>query len=406
MSNPPNAVAAPPLPVLHVIQSVYPSTGGGGGAEGQVQTLARYFNTHGVPVMVLAPMVSWGPQKAADMVEDVPVVRISSPAVPLVAGAVMHAKLFFWLIRNRSRYSAIHVHIADSMAAVCAAVGSMLGKVVVVKLTGLRELDLGILSKQKDSPLQALKRVALRRATWLHAISGRIARQLVEFGFDRQRIIRMPNGLDLRRFMRSQQTRDQVRAELGLVDSDRVAVYAGRLEVVKGPDVLVDAWGKAFRGRPEFKLLMMGIGTLDETLPSRARELGISGQVKLLGPVPNVERVLQAADLFVLPSMNEGLSNALLEAMAMGLPVIGSRVSGTEDFVVSGQTGELFEPGDVDGLAAALTRFASLSAAEVEEQGRKGMLMVRSEASLERVAETLSRLYQGQTVTAREISEF
>ena len=129
---------------LMVLESVFPSRGGGG-AEMQVQTLCVELQRRGVPVSVVVPMVNFGPQAASETVDGIPVTRLRYPKIPGL-GAIWMLLSFAWLLlRERHRYDVIHSHIAGNMSAVCCLVGKLLGKPVVVKLTGLTEMRGGIL---------------------------------------------------------------------------------------------------------------------------------------------------------------------------------------------------------------------------------------------------------------------
>ena len=127
-------------------------------------------------------------------------------------------------------------------------------------------------------------------------------------------------------------------------------------------------------------------------LEARTRQAGLTDSVVFTGRVENVEDYLRAADIFVLPSTTEGMSVALLEAMAVGLPVVASRVSGTVDVIKHGENGLLFEPGDVEGLADCITSLIESpnQRAELASQARK---TVEQHFSLDRAADRYVALY-------------
>jgi glycosyltransferase involved in cell wall biosynthesis len=163
----------------------------------------------------------------------------------------------------------------------------------------------------------------------------------------------------------------------------------------KGLDTLLDAWASAFAGREDVRLRLVGAGRLEAALREQARALGIGGQVEFLGHQDKVEDIIATADVGVLPSNIEGLSNTLLELMASGLPTIATRVSGSEDFVVSGRNGWIFDPGDTKALAAHLAAAAALPAAAREELGRRARVDVEQASALDRVVGRLLELYRG-----------
>ena len=106
-----------------------------------------------------------------------------------------------------------------------------------------------------------------------------------------------------------------------------------------------------------------GDGSLRDPLAEEIRRLGLSDAVRMLGRVDDARAILWALDVFVMPSLKEGMGVALLEAMACGLPAVASRVGGIVDTVDDGRTGTLVEPGDAPGLAAALAQLSAEAAA-------------------------------------------
>lgn len=144
-----------------------------------------------------------------------------------------------------------------------------------------------------------------------------------------------------------------VRRELGVPESRMMGLFVGRLVAAKNLPCLIQALAKLPpRQRPWVALA--GDGPLRESTRDLAMASGVSADVCFLGERADVTRLLQAADFLVLPSHFEGLSNALLEAMAAGCPVIASAVGGTPELVEDGKTGLLFGAGDADALSAAI----------------------------------------------------
>jgi glycosyltransferase involved in cell wall biosynthesis len=138
---------------------------------------------------------------------------------------------------------------------------------------------------------------------------------------------------------------------------------------------------------------MMGTGQLRESLEARWRERALVDNVVFLGSRNDIAEVLSMADVFVLPSLSEGLSNSLLEAMACGLPVVGTRVSGTEDLVVNNETGLLVEPGDAIGLAGALNSMKAAEHGTRMSMGETSRARIVAYASIESVVMRLTALY-------------
>jgi glycosyltransferase involved in cell wall biosynthesis len=376
--------------VLMVLESVFPSPGSGG-AEGQVLSLARDFGRRGIEAVVVAPRVPEGPQTLSDEVAGIKVVRLPYPRVSKLGGVVLALRLAWLLLARRRSYAAIHAHIANTMAAVACLAGRRASRPVVVKFTGALELDRGILDPQQQSLSSRLLRWALRRATTYQAISRHIAEALPACGFYADRVRLIPNAIDAKHYS-FDEADHHLRMRLG-VDAKRVGLFLGRLTPVKGLDLLVEAWARTFGPVDNVALLIVGDGPLSPVLRERCGALGIAHEVRFLGLQPDVRPFLAAADFAVLPSEFEGLSNSLLEYLAAGLPVIGSRISGTEDFVKPGENGWLFESRDAEGLARCLREVAAAPADLLREMGRSGQRTVEARAAMEVVTERLAHAY-------------
>ena len=123
-----------------------------------------------------------------------------------------------------------------------------------------------------------------------------------------------------------------------------------------------------------------------------AASLGLAGVVHFLGPRPDVPDLLNAMDIFVLPSYSEGMSLALLEAMAAGLPVIATAVGGTPEVVTDGENGLLIPPRDAEALAGALERLLA-DPALAQHLGANARAHVREHFSLDRLGREINRIY-------------
>jgi len=210
----------------------------------------------------------------------------------------------------------------------------------------------------------------------------------------RCRWVLLQNGVDTEHF-RLPPADAQARAALGLDPRRPVVGTIGRLEDRKGHDQLLRAAGEMLAGangrRPQ--LVIVGNGPLRESLAGQARTLGVADSVRFEGTVADVRPVLAAMDVFVLPSRAEGMSNALMEAMAAGRPVVATAVGGNTEVVTDGETGLLVPPANpaaiaraVDGLLGDPERASRLGAAARE-------FVTHHFGARARVAE-LERLYQ------------
>lgn len=185
----------------------------------------------------------------------------------------------------------------------------------------------------------------------------------------------------------------QVRARYGIPAGDLLVLGAGRLVEMKNFPVLLEAVAALRRTPLRFRVALAGDGPQRPYLERRADELGIADQVTFTGNIDDLGELMQSADLFVLPSSFEGLSLTLLEAMARGLPVVGTRIGGVVDVVEDGVSGVLVEPGDAEALAAAMRALLS-NPPRRAACGAAGLEIVRRHYDFARVARDLERLYR------------
>lgn len=181
------------------------------------------------------------------------------------------------------------------------------------------------------------------------------------------------------------------RAPRRVGDAAEVLVV-GRLVPQKGIPVFLEAARTVLERQPRTRFTLAGDGPLRGELEEQAERLGIADQVRFLGTVTDTPELLGHCDLFVLPSLWEGMPLSLLEAMAAGRPAVATSVSGSAELILDEETGLLVPPGNPDALAAAVLRLLSdpQSAATMGDRARD---RVRREFSLERMLESTHALY-------------
>lgn len=323
-----------------------------GGAERQAQRLARALIRRGATVRVLTPCED-GALPENDSVDGMTVRRIPYPRIPGIGAATLLFRVMADLLIGHD--DLIHVHIPGPMLVAAVLAGRVRRVPVVLKFANLSAAR-GI---WVDVPERGFRRwsieAAARAVDGVVAISSRIARATEEGGW--RRVGRIPNGIDLVAMADELPPRAQARRTLA-VKGDPLVLFVGRLSWQKGADVLLDAWVRFVRRRPDARLLLLGTGPDEAKLRRQAEELGIAGTVDFRGLRRDVGPHYAAADLFVLPSRYEGFPNVLLEAMAAGLAPIATRVSGSEDALEDGRNGILVPPGEAAPLVEALFELA------------------------------------------------
>jgi glycosyltransferase involved in cell wall biosynthesis len=164
-------------------------------------------------------------------------------------------------------------------------------------------------------------------------------------------------GVDTSKFAKNEKTRIQKRVELGLKDSGVMLLSVGELNHNKNHQVVIRAIGQ-IKNNNNIHYFIAGQGGLKKKLVKLADSLGLTDKVHFLGYRSDIVELLSAADIFVLPSLREGLAVAGMEAMAAGLPLVGSDTRGIADNIENGQNGLVFAPKDVVGFAQGIQALA------------------------------------------------
>jgi glycosyltransferase involved in cell wall biosynthesis len=245
-----------------------------------------------------------------------------------------------------------------------------------------------------------------RRRLINRLLSGRISRIITVSAAVRDDIIRnnskafaakvvtIYNGIDVQLFVHSNLTREDAKARIGIPDK-KVFVYGtvGRLVETKGQIILLQAFAQISRECPQSWLVFAGDGRLESELRRLAAELGIQESVMFLGHRHDIPEVLKAYDVFVLPSVAEGLPGALLEAMATGLPVIASRVGGVPEILNIPELDTMVPPRSVDDLASAMKALYKTSVEERDKIGKALRERVLQEFSKEKMISAMTAEY-------------
>lgn len=162
------------------------------------------------------------------------------------------------------------------------------------------------------------------------------------------------SGVELRNFLDVFVDPEDMKEKLGIPQGSFVVGTVGRLTPVKGQKHLIEAAAKVVQQKPDSLFVFLGDGELLAGLTETASVLGIKDHLKFLGWRPDVADVMSAFDIFVLPSLNEGMGKVLVEAMALGKPIIASNVGGIQDLIRHGENGLLVPPASSAILADAI----------------------------------------------------
>ncbi len=227
------------------------------------------------------------------------------------------------------------------------------------------------------------------------AISSEVAQSLARARVPRERIAIISSGVDCARFRPpAADERRAARAQLGIADDAVVLGTIGAVEERKGHRYLLEAMTELCRA-PQGPLvcLIAGDGSRRAELERDAVQMGIAGVVRFLGLVDDARPVLWALDIFIFPSLHEGLGVALLEAAACGLPAVASNAGGIPEVVIEGYTGLLVPPANASAISAATRRLIA-TPAERAEMGAAARERALREYTMDTMARRTLELYR------------
>lgn len=344
--------------VLHV--NTEPTWRGG---EQQLLYLLDGLRARGVASTLVAqpggPML----ERAARSGHDVVPMRMRGE-VDLLAVARLHHLL------RAGRFNLVHAHTshAHTLIAMAAALfgrGHTRPKVVVA-----RRVDFSIFRRSF---------LGLNHLKYLHgvdqfvSVSEAIRQVLIADGIPGERVATVHSGIDLARIEQAPERRDEVRRALGARPGDLLLANVAHLADHKGQRYLIEAMPAVLAARPDVTCAIVGKGELEAELKALAARLGVQERVTFPGFRDDVPTILKALDLFVMPSHMEGLGTSVLDAMAAGAPVVGTRAGGMPEAIDDGVTGIVCPIKDPPALAAAILKLLGDPAlrARYAEAGRR-----------------------------------
>jgi len=335
------------MKILHLIPDL-----GLGGAQRELCYLATAMDRNRFQMQVAI----WGPQE--DLCKELEVLGVDVVRLRGVGRSLVRLALALGSHVRRTRPDVIHTHLFDADL-----VGTLVARACGVRCCSTIHSGTFFEARRHRWRYRCLALLVSRFFPVSQALSDVLV-QRCRVPAARAHVIR--NGIDMTRFAPSP-------ARDGAVTRGPIIGTLARLIPSKGIRILLDAMPHLLHKYPEALLLVGGGGEEQEALERQARALGIADRVVFVGPVQDPRDFYRRLDVFVLPSLDEAFGLVVLEAMAMGLPVIGTRVGGVPEVLTHGVNGWLVEPGDSAVLAAGLrTLWADpILRRRVAEEGRR-----------------------------------
>ena len=252
------------------------------------------------------------------------------------------------------------------------------------------------LSRTRSLTRRVANWAILKSVQRIIAVSESVRRDVMKTNWqiESSKVVTVKNCIDLQMIDNIKVSRKEARLRLGLPEDAIVFGTVGRLALTKGQSYLIEAFARVREYLPASRLVIMGQGPLLQELQKRAKDLGVLPLILFTGYRNDVFELLKGFDIFVLPSLAEGLSIALLEAMAMRLPVIASHVGGIPEVFGDCKCGRLVQPKDSLALAAAMVEIGSADREVKEQLGEQGRRRVEEEFTTDVMIRQLTEIYE------------
>jgi glycosyltransferase involved in cell wall biosynthesis len=377
----------PHLAVVMLMRQFYPRTGG---YQNQALRLAQEMIKRNIKVYVVTQRHK--SLRRYEVYRGIPIYRVFAFRSGHLAAFSYLCSSLLWMMRNQHKFQIVHANRSSS-GLIAGLISFVLRKKALYKLTrgdeiGLKGLGITLLGRLK---LGILKHTVDK----FISITEDIENDLKRLGVPSQRLACIPNGIGPNYFAHSsEKEKELVKSELGWGSEIKVVTFVGRLVRAKGIDWLLQVWRDVIRAEDLARLLIIGDGAERVSLEAQARSLSINDTVAFVGYQKEVARLLAATDVFVLPSRREGMSNALLEAMSQGLPVVvaDDELGGNREVVEHQLDGYVVQFGDSRSFTEILLRL--LRDAELrKELGRRARRKTKRRFSIESIADRYCQIY-------------
>lgn len=355
-----------------------------GGSEVLAWRLARSLNTTGHYACSLYGIARGGPLAdllATDGIPSYAYVRRSGIDLRLIGSLA-------WQLR-RNGVQVVHTHHLGQL--LC---GGLAAKLAGAKIVHTEHDSHSLMKPRTQHLFRLLSGVADHITTVSDPVTQFLRDQI---GIPSSKLQTIPNGVLVEAF---QDVQALPRERFCWNDKDVVLGCVARLETEKGHHFLLTAFHQLRRRYPHAKLLIVGDGSLRTALQAQAKTLAIDGAVQFLGARADIPALLATCDVFVLPSLKEGVPLSILEAMAAGKPVVASAVGSIPQIVSHGETGVLVSPGNAQALEYALASLVGDDSARTN-MGRRGQRFVRAHYHFHCTVNAYRKLYEHRLPSVR-----
>ena len=298
--------------------------------------------------------------------------------------------LLLAVIRNE-KPTIVHTH--TSKAGILGRLAAWLTRVPIVIQTPHGHVFYGHFGPKLSRIFLGFEKLAARYTDAIVALTGGEYDDYLKYQvIDPKKLTTIHSGVDIERFSKVRVDPAAKKKELGLDPDSPMVGTIGWLLPIKGPQYLLRAMASVWHSGCRSHLVFVGKGSMEGDLKTEALRLGLADRVHFLGWREDIPELLSLFDIFVLPSMNEGMGRVLVEAMAVGIPVVASRTGGIPDLVQHGKNGLLVTAGSETELAEAIQQLLS-DPSRARAMGRQGKLDCYR-FSLDAMVKKIDRLYE------------
>jgi glycosyltransferase involved in cell wall biosynthesis len=302
------------------------------------------------------------------------------------------AFLKIYRVLRKEKFDIVHTH--TSKAGLLGRLAAKLARVPIIIYTPHGHVFFGYFSSLKTKIFILLEKLASPLADKIVALTNGEKEDYISYKItSERRLAIICSGIDLNRFKElSSDEKLKIKKELGIPENSLVVGTAGRLVPVKGPEFLIEASKIIVSKYPDTYFLFAGDGPLRQSLEKKACRMGVKENIIFLGWRDDIHKIISIFDIFVLPSLNEGMGRVLVEAMALRKPIVASRVGGIPDLVSQGKNGFLVPPKNPMELAEHIQLLLE-DRGKREAMGSAGKETI-SNFSKERMIEDTEKLYE------------
>jgi glycosyltransferase involved in cell wall biosynthesis len=284
---------------------------------------------------------------------------IQCPSLVRRLNIIKDFRAFFEIWKLIKKNNPLIVHTHSSKAGLLGRLAAKLAGIPITVHTPHGHVFFGYFGPIKTRIFIILEKLAYRITDKIVALTNREKEDHINLGIaSKNKFVVIPSGVELKKFKEVPHNEKQnLKRELGIPENALIIGTVGRLEPVKGPEFLIEAAKYIIPKYPNTHFLFSGDGHLKQNLKKKASELGIEKNIIFLSWRDDIAKIISVYDIFVLPSLNEGMGRVLVEAMALGKPIVASNVGGIPDLVTHGKNGFLVPPKDPKEFAKYIQIF-------------------------------------------------